>query len=100
MEPKAVVELNNKLQDSRLKEKQEIDIILRGLSEKIASQYAYLYENVHSLAEIDFIYARAKLGKEMNAEMPKINDQEIIKMMQDRHTLIPEDEIVANVVVK
>jgi len=96
MEPKAVVELNNKLQDSRLKEKQEIDIILRGLSEKIASQYAYLYENVLSLAEIDFIYARAKLGKEMNAAMPKINDQGIIKMMQARHPLIPAEEVVAN----
>lgn len=96
MEPKAVVELNNKLQESRLKEKQEIEVILRGLSEKVATQYPYLYENVLALAEIDFIYARAKLGKEMNAAKPKINDQGIIKMVQARHPLIPEEDVVAN----
>lgn len=96
MEPKAVIELNNQLQEAKANEQQEINRILRDLSEKIAAQQSYLYENVIVLAEIDFIYARAKLGREMKAAMPKINDQGIIKMKQARHPLIPADEVVAN----
>lgn len=96
MEPKAVIELNNQLQEAKANEQQEINRILRELSEKIAEQQAYLHENVIVLAEIDFIYARAKLAREMKAAMPKINDQGIIKMKQARHPLIPADEVVAN----
>ncbi len=96
MEPKAVIQLNNQLQEAKSNEQQEINRILRDLSEKIAAQQSYLYENVIVLAEIDFIYARAKLGRAMKAAMPKINDQGIIKMKQARHPLIPADEVVAN----
>ncbi|WP_099158704.1 endonuclease MutS2 [Virgibacillus ndiopensis] len=96
MEPKAVVDLNNQLQEARMKEKQEIDRILRELSEHIAQSESYLTENVMVLAQIDFMFARAKLGKTMKAAMPKMNDQGIIKMKQARHPLIPVSEVVAN----
>src|SRR5690625_2678632 len=95
-EPKGVREINNQLQEAKANELQEVNRILRDLSEKIAAQQSYLYENVIVLAEIDFIYARAKLGREMKASMPNINDQGIIKMKQARHPLIPADEVVAN----
>ena len=96
MEPQAVVDLNNQLQEARSKEKQEIDRILRQLSEEIANHQSYLAENISALAEIDFIYARGKLGREMKATMPKINNDGIIKMKQARHPLIAHDEVVAN----
>ncbi|MEC5421994.1 endonuclease MutS2 [Virgibacillus sp. C22-A2] len=96
MEPKAVVDLNNQLQEASIKEKQEIDRILRELSEHIASQEIFLNENVTVLAQIDFIFARANLGKQMKAAMPKINNNGIIKMQQARHPLIAADEVVAN----
>ncbi len=96
MEPKSIVDLNNQLQESALKEKQEIERILRVLSEEIAANEAALNENVKVLGKIDFIYARAKLAKKMKAARPKINNQGIIKMQQARHPLIPIDEVVAN----
>ncbi|HLR67147.1 endonuclease MutS2 [Virgibacillus alimentarius] len=96
MEPKSIVDLNNQLQESALKEKQEIERILRVLSEEIAANEAALNENVKALGKIDFIYARAKLAKKMKAARPKINNQGIIKMQQARHPLIPIDEVVAN----
>src|SRR5699024_11934908 len=65
MEPRAVVELNNQLQEAILKEKQEIERILSELSQQIAESEAYLTENVLTLGEIDFIFARAKLGAEI-----------------------------------
>ncbi|SEQ12934.1 DNA mismatch repair protein MutS2 [Virgibacillus subterraneus] len=96
MEPKAVVDLNNQLQEAKVKEKQEIDRILRELSDHIASNEDSLYENVTVLAKIDFMVARAKLGMQMKAAMPKMNDNGIIKMKQARHPLISMDEVVAN----
>ncbi|MGY0693135.1 endonuclease MutS2 [Virgibacillus sp. FSP13] len=96
MEPKAVVDLNNQLQEAKVAEKQEIERILRELSEHIAGAETFLLENVSVLAKIDFMFARAKLGKQMKAAMPKMNDQGFIKMMQARHPLIPADNVVAN----
>lgn len=96
MEPKAVVDLNNQLQEARIKEKQEIEQILQEISEYIASSESFLYENVMVLGKIDFMFARAKLGQQMKAAMPKMNDKGIIKMKQARHPLISMDEVVAN----
>ncbi|HLR71096.1 MAG TPA: endonuclease MutS2 [Pseudogracilibacillus sp.] len=96
MEPRAVVELNNQLQEAILKEKQEIERILSELSQQIAESEAYLTENVLTLGEIDFIFSRAKLGAVMDAAMPKMNNNGFIKMEQARHPLIPKEEVVAN----
>lgn len=96
MEPKVVVDLNNQLHEAQYKEKQEIERILASLSEHIANEEIYLTENIRILGTIDFIFARAKLGQQMKASKPQINDQGIIKMQQARHPLIPIDKVVAN----
>ncbi|RCW66352.1 endonuclease MutS2 [Saliterribacillus persicus] len=96
MEPQAVVELNNELQSLRVKEKQEVEKILRDLTIAIAEQEEQLSSNVEILGSVDFIFARGKLSEQMKARKPKMNDQGIIKMMQARHPLLNEDEVVAN----
>lgn len=96
MEPKAIVDINNQLQEAMIKEKQEIEKILAALSSEIALNGETLLINLEILAKIDFISARAKLSKAMKAAKPKMNDKGIIKMKQARHPLIPSDEVVAN----
>ncbi|WP_117161251.1 endonuclease MutS2 [Paraliobacillus sp. X-1268] len=96
MEPQAVVELNNQLQEARVQEKTEVERILSELTMRIADDEEYLRQNVTILASLDFIFARAKLGQSMRAAMPKMNDQGIIKMHQARHPLLSDDEVVAN----
>lgn len=96
MEPNEVVQMNNELQANRGKEREEIEKILKRLSEEIATYEQELQQNVRILASFDFIYARAKLGYQMDAVKPKLNDQGIIKMIQARHPLIPKEEIVPN----
>lgn len=96
MEPKAVVDLNNQLQEAIMNEKQEIDRILRELSAHIANEEAFLQENVRVLGKIDFMFARAKLGQSMKAAKPNMNNNGIIKMQQARHPLIDINEVVAN----
>ncbi|WP_373893004.1 endonuclease MutS2 [Virgibacillus natechei] len=96
MEPKSVVDLNNQLQEANVKEKQEVERILQVISEHISEQEPFLQENVTVLGQIDFMFARAKLGRQMKAAMPIMNDQGIIKMSQARHPLIASDDVVAN----
>ncbi|WP_010099066.1 endonuclease MutS2 [Ornithinibacillus scapharcae] len=96
MEPKAVVDLNNQLQELYAREKQEIERILRELSHRIAEDEGFLSENIRILASIDFIFARANLGRAMKAARPAMNDQGIIKMQQARHPLINIEDVVAN----
>src|SRR5690625_3984998 len=88
--------MKNQLQETTFKETQEIERILCDLIEQIASNEAALHENIMVLGKMDFIFARAKLGKQMKAARPKINDQGIIKLQPARHPLIPIDEVVAN----
>ncbi|MBM7541859.1 endonuclease MutS2 [Amphibacillus cookii] len=96
MEPQAVVELNNALSEAKVKEKAEIERILRDLSARIAADQADLRQNIDLLAMLDFIFARAKLAQSMRAAMPAINDQGIIDMKQARHPLLADKEVVAN----
>lgn len=96
MEPQAVVDLNNQLQEAKAQEKTEIDRILRELSTRIAADHDFLAHNVVILAKLDFMFARAHLGQSMRAAMPKMNDQGIIEMKQARHPLLTDDEVVAN----
>ncbi|MFG6119027.1 MULTISPECIES: endonuclease MutS2 [Thalassobacillus] len=96
IEPQAIVDLNNQLQEAKVQEKHEIDRILKELSEAIAADESFLYQNVELLEQIDFMFARAKLGHSMKAAMPAMNDQGVIKMKQARHPLIDKEEVVAN----
>lgn len=96
MEPRAIVDLNNRLHEASLNESREIERILTEISAKIAEEEAVLQENIAVLAHLDFIYARGKLAAEMNAAKPEMNDKGIIKMKQARHPLIPQEEVVPN----
>ncbi|HLQ73679.1 MAG TPA: endonuclease MutS2 [Bacillota bacterium] len=96
MEPNAVVEANNELQQVIVKEKHEIQQILQRLTMKIAESRYDIEQNLDVLADIDLICAKAKLARAMDAAKPTMNDQGFIQMKQARHPLIPADEVVAN----
>ncbi|AKG04169.1 MULTISPECIES: endonuclease MutS2 [Salimicrobium] len=96
IEPQPVVDINNDLQEARVQEKREVDRILGELSEAIEEDRPILAENVRVLAGLDFIFARAKLGRSMGAAMPAMNNEGRILMKQARHPLISEEEVVPN----
>ncbi|MBS4222670.1 endonuclease MutS2 [Lederbergia citrea] len=96
IEPQAVVELNNELKELQMKEKQEIDRILAELSAAVAESAEDLHVIVDVMAELDFIFAKARFGKEMKATRPTINQEGIIRLYKARHPLLPMDEVVAN----
>src|SRR5690625_769054 len=96
IEPRPIIELNNQIQQARIKEKQEIEKILEKLTMEIGAHAEQLRINLRVLASVDFIFARARLAEKMKAAKPILNDQGIINIQQARHPLIDKDVVVAN----
>lgn len=70
LEPMAIVQLNNELAELGMKEQEEIEKILASLSALAAPYAEDLQRNVLLLAELDFIFAKAKLSKKMQGSEP------------------------------
>ncbi|GMB07399.1 DNA mismatch repair protein MutS2 [Thermolongibacillus altinsuensis] len=96
IEPQSVVDLNNQLQELRVKEKQEMERILVELTKKVAEDAEAILVDVDMLAELDFIFAKAKYAKQIKATKPDMNDRGYIRLLQARHPLISPDEVVPN----
>lgn len=93
IEPMAIVKLNNDLAELAMKEQDEIERILASISSICAPETEGLERNVILLAELDFIFAKAKLSKKMQGSEP-IFDDNYIEIKKGRHPLIPRDRVV------
>ena len=94
IEPMAAVEMGNELKTWAAKEKQEIERILSALSTEIAPYADQLRETVETLAELDYIFAKGMLSREMNAVSPKLNQNGYINIIRGRHPLIDREKVV------
>lgn len=93
IEPMAIVKLNNELAELAMKEQEEIEKILASISSLCAPEAEGLERNVILLAELDFIFAKAKLSKEMQGSEPDFSEN-YIEIKKGRHPLIPRDRVV------
>ena len=98
IEPMAVVKLNNELRELENEEKKEIERILYELSSEVSEHKAYLETNEEALKSISFIFARARLAREMRATEPILNDKGYVNLKNARHPLIPKDKVVPTTV--
>ena len=94
IEPAAVVKLNNEIRELKMKEEKEIEAILAGLSELLSAKTGFIRVDYDMMAELDFIFARARLALEQNATRPVIADDGIIDIRRARHPLIPKKQAV------
>ncbi len=88
IEPMAVVELNNKLRQLQIEERQEIERILRQLSLEIGREVEALKLDVELLAEFDLHLAKARYGRMMRCSEPRLNDAGYINLHNARHPLL------------
>lgn len=94
IEPMAAVEMGNELKQWELKEQQEIERILAALSAEIAPYAGQLKENVERLAELDFIFAKGLLSRQMTGVAPKLNADGYVNIIRGRHPLIDPEKVV------
>lgn len=94
IEPMVVVQLNNELKQLAIREQEEIEKVLQKLSESLVPETKNLQYNIDTIAEFDFIFARAILAKQMNASEPKFNENGYINIKKGRHPLIDQKKVV------
>ncbi|WP_314625339.1 endonuclease MutS2 [uncultured Selenomonas sp.] len=94
IEPLALVDLNNDLKQLALAEKNEMQRILRLLSQAVGENSSILKEKCTILAHLDFIFARAKLAAAMQATKPALNREGRTKLVAARHPLIEASKVV------
>ncbi|MBO5671269.1 MAG: hypothetical protein J6S41_06940, partial [Clostridia bacterium] len=96
IEPMVVVEIGNDLKQWLAKEQREIERILSEFSGRVAPDASMIASSIDILAELDIIFAKARLGRAMHAVPPKLNNRGCVRLMQARHPLIDADKVVAN----
>ncbi|MBE9388379.1 endonuclease MutS2 [Vagococcus salmoninarum] len=99
IEPKQVVELNNKLRQHQIAERQEIERILLELSNELVPYRHDILQNAFILGKLDFIEAKAEFGKNYQGVVPVISENQGVSLHQARHPLIPIEQVVANDIV-
>jgi len=118
IEPIAVVELNNKLRETELAERDEIRRVLAEVSTQVGLQAGEIVPGIEALAEIDLAFAKAKyaeeilgsepiLGPRTEDRGPKTNEPEqqgvvhhppstVLRLLKARHPLLDPATAIAN----
>ena len=94
IEPMAVVNLNNEYKELQLREQEEIEVILAGLSNLTASYATQLLADYELLTDLDFIFARAAFAQTYNGVAPLFNDDGRIHIRKGRHPLLDPKKVV------
>lgn len=94
IEPSAVVELGNEYKKLLAEEADEIERILTELTAMLAPYADEIREDLNIMGQIDLVFAKAKLSRELNAVMPRLNRNNYVRIVCGRHPLIPADRVV------
>lgn len=94
IEPSAVVELGNEYKKLLAEEANEIERILTELTAMLAPYADEIREDHNIMGQIDLVFAKAKLSRELNAVMPRLNRNNYVRIVRGRHPLIPADRVV------
>ena len=94
IEPLSVFEMNNEIHELINSENIEIERILFELSQLFVPIISQLKDDVDIIGKLDFIFAKGKFAKSINAIIPKVSDKKEIDLKNARHPLISKDTVV------
>lgn len=94
VEPSSVVEANNRIRELQGEEADEIARILAALSDSFRGYRADLREDERILTELDVLFAKAVLARDMQGVPVEFNDNYVIDIAEGRHPLIPADTVI------
>ena len=88
IEPIETLQLNNQIRSLKIDERREIEAILRRLTDMIREQLPEIQHTVAALAQIDFIYAKARFSQEIKGSEPAINQDHRLEIVKGKHPLL------------
>ncbi len=94
VEPMAVVEINNRIRECHVQEKEEIEKILADFSNMIAEDAPGLKRDGDIITNFDFAFAKGRLAVKMRGVMPEVNSDGVINIRKGRHPLLDAKRVV------
>ena len=94
IEPISVFELNNELANLKIEENLEIEKILQDLSKLFYPYIEELKLDIECIGKLDFIFAKAKYSRFINAITPIINEEKKIVLENAKHPLLDPKKAV------
>ena len=94
IEPLSVFELNNEINNLKIEEKIEIEKIIKDLSNLFTPLIGQLKTNVETIGFLDFVFAKAKYSKTLQATCPTINNNKYFNLKNVKHPLINQEKAV------
>lgn len=85
VEPMPVLELNNRLHEAEGQEREEVERILRTLSQAVAGVAADLRTDVEVLGRVDRLFAMVRLGTDLHGTFPTLSSQPLVVLRGARH---------------
>ena len=94
IEPAGVVTANNEIRELEAKEQVEIERILMELSAAAAARREDMENDYEILVRLDTIFARAKLGDQLDCTAPTVQTEGETLLKQARHPLLDQKKAV------
>ncbi len=94
IEPMSVVEANNEIRLLQAREQDEIERIIKEMSEMTGSFAESLIRDYNCIIELEIYFAKASLGARMKAVVPIITDKPCFTLNKARHPLIDKEKVV------
>lgn len=88
IEPKELVEMNNRLKMLEVEIEDEVGKILKSLSQAVASHHQTISHNLSIMAGLDSICARARLSRMMGGRGVRLNNRGFINLKAACHPIL------------
>ncbi|MFC1558058.1 endonuclease MutS2 [candidate division KSB1 bacterium] len=88
VEPLEIIDVNNTLEELRLKEEREIRKILKNLTDSVRINIQNIVKNEAILVEIDLYYALSMFSIEIDGKEPIVSEERSLDIKNGRHPLL------------
>ena len=94
IEPLAIFEINNEINNLKIEENIEIEKVLQNLSILLYKYTNELKNNVILIGKLDVLSAKVLYSKSIDGIKPTLNTQKYINLIAARHPLIDKNNVV------
>ncbi len=99
IEPMSVVEANNEIRILKCEEQDEIQRIIRDMSEQVGFFSEQLITGFKCMLKLEEYFAKANLAAKMRATVPQISEEPVLHLNKARHPLIPKESVVPTTII-
>ncbi|MGN0656795.1 MAG: endonuclease MutS2 [Ruminiclostridium sp.] len=99
IEPMSVVEANNEIRILKCEEQDEIQRIIRDMSEQVGFFSEQLITGFKCMLKLEEYFAKANLAAKMRATVPQISEEPVLHLNKARHPLIPKETVVPTTII-